>query len=247
MAERRFRMRTALSALGLALSLAQAGAAATAASSAMADETLSYTWRLDGFLGALAGLFIPNSGEGKLTLEHLPDGHLKSELRITSERRAQGDYFLYGAEWVPETGTTLRAWSGQRWRGEEKSEEQEVHQSGVVDVATAIYALRRDPPRQPRRLEIWSDGRLYPVIVYPRGLERREIGASTVEARHYAVRGVDVPGRRLWKGELDLWLTRDPAATPVEILVVRSAARVHLELVARSAVATQPTGEGSPQ
>ena len=236
MAYRRPVLGIALCGLVLALAL---GCPARAA----ADETLSYTWRLDGVLGALAGLFFPNSGEGRLTLEHLPDGHLKSELRITSERRAEGDYFLYGAEWDPATETTLKAWSGQRWRGDEKSEEQEIHQTGVVDVATAIYALRRDPPRAPRRLEIWSDGRLYPVIVFPRGLEQRQIGSSTVEARHYAVRSVDLPGRRQWKGELDLWLARDEAATPVEILVARSAMRVHLELVGRTAVSTQPTGK----
>jgi Protein of unknown function (DUF3108) len=240
MAERRPIPRTALCGLLLALALGRPVRAA-------ADETLSYTWRLDGFLGALAGLFFPNSGEGRLTLEHLPDGHLKSELRITSERRAEGDYFLYGAEWDPATGTTLKAWSGQRWRGEEKSEEQEVHQSGVIDVATAIYSLRRDPPRAPRQLEIWSDGRLYPVIVFPRGLEQRRLGGSTVAARHYAVRGVDLPGRRQWKGELDLWLALDDAATPVEILVARSAARVHLELVGRTAVSARPDGKTPEQ
>jgi hypothetical protein len=35
----------------------------------------------------------------------------------------------------------------------------------------------------------------------------------------------------LWKGSLDLWLTQDEAATPVEILVERGWAAVRLKLV----------------
>jgi hypothetical protein len=218
-------MRRALAILGLSLLLAAPAAAAGD------DEVLVYRWHLDGFLGALAGLFLPNSGEGLLTRERLADGHLKSELRITASEQAGGDYFLYGAEWAPATETTVRAWSGQRWRGEEKSKSSEVGQAGVVDVATAVYVLRRDPPTVPRQLEIWSDGKLYPVIVLPHGVESRHVGDRDLAVRHFSVRGYRAPGRRLWKGQLDLWLADDEAATPVEILVARSAARVRLELI----------------
>ena len=62
----------------------------------------------------------------------------------------------------------------------------------------------------------------------------------TVADRVLDVRPLELPGRRVWKGEMDLWLTDDAAATPVEILVARSAARVRLELVGASAVATPP-------
>lgn len=197
------------------------------------DETLVYRWRLDGLVGALAGLFVPNDGEGLLTLRQLPEGRLRSELTVTAERRAAGDYFVYGAEWDPATGTTLSAWSSQRWRGKEKSKHAEVGQAGVIDVASAVHMLRRDPPSAPRRLEIWSDGKLYPVSVVPHGRERRRVDGREIELRHLTVRGVTLPDRRLWKGSLDLWLTTGPEATPVEILVARSSARVHLELVER--------------
>jgi hypothetical protein len=178
------------------------------------DETLLYRWRLDGFLGSVAAIFVPGGGEGELTLRHLPGGRVRSELTITAPERS--DFFRYGAEWEPASGTTVRAWSSQLWRGEPKSKQAEVGQTGVIDIATAVHALRRDP-----------------VLVYPRGPERRRIGSETIATHHYAVRAVEVPGRRLWKGELDLWLADDPFATPVEILVSRSSARVRLELVER--------------
>ena len=128
---------------------------------------------------------------------------------------------------------TVRAWSSQLWRGEHKSKQAEIGETGIIDVATAIHALRRDPPTGPRSLEIWSDGKLYPVVVLPRGIEERDTGDRRVRARRYAVRPVETPGRRLWKGEMDLWLADDAEATPIEIVVARSSARVRLVLVER--------------
>lgn len=222
--------------------------ALVAAGPAAAQERLLYRWRLDGLLGAVAGLFLPDDGEGLLTLEPLPDGTVRSELLITAQEAERGDYFRYGAEWAPRTGTTLRAWSSQRWRGETKSKRSEIGRSGVVDVATAVHALRRDPPRAPRQLEIWSDGKLYPVLVTPGKPERRRAGGREATVRRFAVRPLELPGRRVWKGEMDLWLTDDAAATPVEILVARSAARVRLELVGSSAAPTPPpTPAASPE
>ena len=211
-----------------------------------AEETLMYQWRLHGLLGAIAGIFVPNDGEGTLTLRPLPDGRLRSELLITSREEGGGDYFRYGAEWEPASGKTVRAWSSQRWRGETKSKEAEIDRAGVVDVATAVHSLRRDPPSAPRQLEIWSDGKLYPVLVTPGGPERRSVAGREVTARHFAVRPVQLPQRRLWKGELDLWLADDAAATPVEIVVVRSSARVRLVLVGQQDAAPAPPPKGDP-
>jgi hypothetical protein len=216
----------------------------TSAAASPRDETLRYRWRLDGLLGAIAGLFVPSGGDGELTLDRLPGGNLQSELTITAPADAGGDYFRYGAEWEPRTGTTVRAWSSQLWRGEHKSKRAEIGDAGIIDVATAIHALRRDPPAGPRSLEIWSDGKLYPVVVLPRGVEERDIDGRRVRARHYAVRPVELPGRRLWKGEMDLWLADDAAATPVEIMVARSSARVRLLLVERVATADSAPGRG---
>jgi hypothetical protein len=218
-------------------------AAALAAAPALAagEERLDYRWQLDGFLGALAGLFVPSEGEGQLTRERLPNGNWKSELLITSSESKGGEYFRYGAEVTPEDLSTVRAWSSSLWRGEERSKEAKVEQSGVIDIVSGIQALRRDPPEAPRPMEIWSDGRLYPVQVLPHGRTTKRIGGREIPVRHLVVSGVEQPGRRFWKGGLELWLADDPAATPVEILVTRSAARVRLSLLAAPALAAKPT------
>jgi hypothetical protein len=66
--------------------------------------------------------------------------------------------------------------------------------------------------------------------VRPLAVGTVEVARQKVRARHYAVRPLVEPGRKVWKGELDLWLAEDAAATPVRILVSRSPARVLLEL-----------------
>ena len=79
-------------------------------------------------------------------------------------------------------------------------------------------------------MEIWSDGKTYPVVVVPLGDEARRIAGRPVSTRRLSVRGVELPGRRLFKGKLDLWLAKDEDATPVEILIDRRGVGVHLEL-----------------
>ena len=56
------------------------------------------------------------------------------------------------------------------------------------------------------------------------------IGGREVATRHFTVTGYDVPGKRRWKGTLELWLAEDAAATPVEIHISRSLADLRLEL-----------------
>jgi hypothetical protein len=196
-----------------------------------ADEEFRYRWRLRNFVGAVAGLFLPNEGEGSLTFTRLDNGNLRSELTITSPKSQRGEYFRYGAEIDPGRLQTLKAWSSYSWRGEAKSKTEEIARGGVLDVASGIYAIRQDPPKTSRRMEIWSDGKVYPVVVIPRGMERREVGDRKILARHYSIRGVDIRGQRRWKGKLDLWLANDPAASPVEISISRNLADVRLELL----------------
>lgn len=195
-----------------------------------ADEKLDYRWRVQGLFGAVAGLFFPAEGEGSLTRKTLPGGNLVSELLITSKADREPDFFRYGAETSGESGATVRAWSSQLWRGKRKDKSSPVDQPGAVDVASAIQFLRQEPLTAKRRMEIWSDGRLYPVEVRPLGREPVKVTGRKVMARHVAVRPLNEPGRRVWKGELDLWFAEDPASTPLRILVARSPARVLLEL-----------------
>jgi hypothetical protein len=195
------------------------------------DEEFKYRWQLRNFMGTLASLFLPRQGEGSLTFKTDRNGRLRSELTITSSATRQGEYFRYGSELDVRTLQPIRAWSAYSWRGETKSKNDPILQDGVLDVASGIYAIRQNPPEKSRRMEIWSDGKIYPVVVIPLGLEtRKSRDGKTMEVRHYSIRGIDVPGRRKWKGKLDLWLARDEAATPVEIVISRNLADVHMEL-----------------
>jgi Protein of unknown function (DUF3108) len=203
------------------------------------SEEFQYRWQLRNIIGNIAGLFLPKQGEGSLTFRTDPAGRLVSELTITSGAAHQGEYFRYGSEIDTRTLQPIRAWSAYSWRGETKSKSSPVEQDGVLDVASGIYAIRQNPPVKPRRMEIWSDGKIYPVVVMPLGVEqRRAQGGKSIVARHYSIRGVEMPGRRKWKGKLDLWLAQDPAATPVEIVISRNLADVRLELKSAVKAAT---------
>ncbi len=216
--------------LGL-LALLAAGSLALAQGRPSQNEEFHYDWQLRNLLGAIAGLFLPNHGEGSLTFKSTGNGHMQSELTITSSAARQGEYFRYGSEIDTRTLQPIRAWSSYSWRGETKSKSSPIEQAGVLDIASGIYSIRQSPPDKPRRLEIWSDGKIYPVLVLPLGLESRRMeDGRKMDLRHFSIRGIDMPDRDKWKGKLDLWLTRDEAATPVEILLSRNLADVHMEL-----------------
>ena len=206
--------------------------AAAGSATGLPNEEFRYRWQLRNFVGAVAGLFLPRQGEGSLTFKR-NNGHLMSELTITSPESKQEGYFRYGSEVDIRTLQPIRAWSSYSWRGESKSKNEAVDKDGVLDVAAGIYAIRSDPPLKSRRMEIWSDGKIYPVVVIPLGLETRKLPHGKIQARHYSIRGVNIPGQRRWKGKLDLWLTPDAAATPVEIVISRNLADVRMELMSR--------------
>jgi hypothetical protein len=191
-------------------------------------EVIYYDWKLEGAVGALAGLFLPRTGEGSLTTREAGDGRLESVLLITSPKSKRGEFWTYGAE-LRRDGSPLRTWSSYLWRGESKYKETELAEQDVVDIASGIYHIRKHLPREPQRMRIWSDGKLYPVVVRPGGEETRRLPGGAVRTRRYTIAGVRVAGERFWEGHLDLWLTLDQEATPVEILVARKWARVRLE------------------
>lgn len=194
------------------------------------EEALHYRWRVRGLLSGIASFFLPTAGEGRLSQHRLPDGHVVSELLITSPKSKAGEYWYYGAELDPASASAIRAWSSYTWRGETKAKKAEIDRRGVIDVASGILILRHDPPKLPRRLEIWSEGRLYPVVVMPLERERRRLRGREVVVRRYSIQGVEVPGQRRWKGRLELWLADDGIGTPVEIVVDRGFASLQLLL-----------------
>ncbi|MFW6175698.1 MAG: DUF3108 domain-containing protein [Acidobacteriota bacterium] len=196
------------------------------------EERFVYRWELKKLAALLGGILLPGRGTGLLTVEPREDGHVQSELLITSEQSDEGEFWRYGAEIDTDLGQTLRAWTSYLWRGESKSESSRIEENGVIDVASGIYQLRQDPPDQPRRMRIWSDGKIYPVLVVPEGEETRTLpGGRTVETQHFRIRGLDISGERYWKGHMDVWLAQDEASTPVEIYFNRTLVGVRLQLV----------------
>jgi len=222
----RRRLRLSTSAL-LAAALVFSSLPALAAEAA--PEELHYRWNLGRLLGRVAGIFLPNEGDGVMTL--VPrNGDVVTELVITSEHSRDGEFWRYGSQIDSESGYAERAWSSYRWRGEAKSKQQDLADETVMDVVSGIYAIRRDPPTTSRHMEIWSDGKIYPVVVIPKGEVTRTIDGRRVLTRHYTVRGYKAAEGRFWKGSLELWLAKDAAATPVEIHITRDLAALQLRL-----------------
>jgi hypothetical protein len=223
--------RKLLSALALAGLLGVLCPGRSAALIANADEDFHYHWRLHNLVGAVLALFLPHEGNGELAFKVEKDGHLRGELMITSPDSKAGEYWRYGSEIDPHTLQPIRVWSSYQWRGKSKQHSDEVDQKGVLDISCAIYSIRHDPPAQAEDMEIWSDGKIYPVTVFPMGEEVRQVSAHPVGTRHFAIRGRDLPSRRKWTAKVDFWLSKDAAATPVEIQISRSMADLTLELL----------------
>ena len=221
-------------ALLLALSLGFGFASGVRAEPPSVDEAFHYRWHLTSFLGRLAGLFFPSRGEGVLSFRSTGDRHLESQLHITSEQSKAGEFWLYGAEIDTQELRTLEAWSAYKYGDKERSKRELVDENGVLDVASGIYRIRLEPPRGPVEMRIWSDGKIYPVRITPRGAEERRVGDRKVATREFSIRGIERAGERYWKGELDLWLADDERATPVAILIKRSGIGVLLELESTS-------------
>lgn len=217
-------------ALLLAALVVSAAPAVAQSATERVDERFVYKWELRRLASLLGGIFLPGSGVGSLTVES-QGGNLQSELLITSPDSGKGEFWRYGAVIDPDRGRTLRAWSSYFFRGEKDSKQEELSQSGVVDVASGIYQIRQDPPERRRPMRIWSDGKIYPVVVIPRGTEFQTLpGGRRVATTRYSIEGDRSREGREWKGSMELWLAHDEASTPVVIEIKRSFAGVRLEL-----------------
>ena len=218
--------------LALALCLAALGTAwaEPTLTAGPGDEMLVYRWRVEGVKGLILRLVAPGRGEGSLTTVLNAQGHFETELHMSAERRRQGDFWRYGSSVDPVAQRSLRAWTAQKIGDKEKSREADLEEDDVIDLASGILLVRRDPPKLRRRMRIWSNGRLYPVVIEPLGTDRTEFGGERITVRRYAISGYRVPGEREWKGGLELHLADDESATPVEILVVNKGVRARLSL-----------------
>ncbi len=213
------------------LAFALAGCLAAAGAPAAADpEVLDYRWNLGGFLGPLARVVLPGRGDGRLTTRN-SDGSLSIELVVTSPESRDGDFWRYAASIEPQSGRTLHAESAYRYGEKRKERAADLGEERVIDVASGIHLVRTRRPAQPLELSIWSDGKIYPVVIEPRGWKWLALPDGPQRTELFAIRPRKAPGQRPWSGAIDLYLEEGEAARPLAIVVDRGWARLRLELV----------------
>ena len=188
------------------------------------EQALHYDWSLTGIVGFLARAFVPGHGEGVLHNRLDDEGHLMTELVVTS-RNTEGDYWRYGSVSDLRTDSLLRAWTSYRFCGKEKRKEKEPAERGVVEASSLIYRISKDPPKTEEVIRIWWDGDIHPVRVVPLGVDRLTTEDGSVDALLFEVRGEPNDGKKL-PGRMRLWL--DLADNePLDFTVSRSLAKVH--------------------
>lgn len=187
-------------------------------------------WKLTGVLGWIAGLFVPNHGDALLTAEPVPGDRTRIQLLITAPRR-DGEYFLYGADVDSDSGAVAAAWSAHAFRKDREARAQQIEEPNVVDMASAVYLLARDPPKKKSVWSIWNRGELFAAEIEPLPPETRRVGDARVAVRGYAVRGASVPGLRSFEEKLLFYFTAGTAPQPVEIVGTRGPLRLRLRVV----------------
>lgn len=215
--------------IALAIAATTPAIAQPVAAEMATDELLNYRWRLQGVAGLVAWVFFPVKGESTLRTASTADGRLESELKITA-KKAREDFWLYGALIEPIDKRPLRAWNAYRFRKREKERRADLDDPGIIDITSGIYLMRTAPPPVPRALKIWTDGKVYPVLISAGKNEQRKIGDRSLWVTHHSVTARKVPGERVWSGRLDIWLAPDEASTPVEIDYRSKRGRVRMVL-----------------
>jgi hypothetical protein len=206
---------------------------------AQGGEALRMRWKLSGFLGAIASLFIPSTGEALFTFVPSEERRYDLSFLVTSRKR-EGEHFLYGAQVDERSGTAAAVWSSQMFRGELKQREQEVDDPNLIDYASAVYRLRWMPPASTTRMTIWDAGRTYRIEVEPLKPSRRRIAGEKIEVRGYAVRGVKSKGEPTMRDKIWIYFARDEHSTPVEIVAKRGLIKARIQLVNAHGVAHTP-------
>jgi len=202
-------------------------------------EVLRLHWKLSGFLGMLAGLFVPSNGDALLTFVPTTEDRVEIGVLVTAPKR-EGEYFVYGAEIDKSSGTTSAVWSSYAYGKSGRDREQRVDADDVIDYASAIYHLRWNPPETTTRMTIWDMGKTYPVEVEPLKPRMRNIGGEKVLARGYEIRGVKIKGEPNFDDKFFLYFADDSRSTPVEIVGKRSLIKVRFHLVDRNGTPDQP-------
>lgn len=248
-------------ALTMLASAAVASAATTPIVSPGAVEEFRYSWRLRGGLAWMAGLRFPTSGFGSLRTTHETEGksYIDSELLITSANGRDG-FYMYQSHIDPAGDKTLMTYYGYAWGQKKRNERtlfdyikrlarirkegkrgienrvEPIPPKSMRDVLTGIYFLRQNAETitLPMVSEIYSDGKLYPVLYSPLGLQRMTIGGEMMVVRGYQISATPDAAKR-WPGGVKVWLTNDERRVPVRIEIRRSLAALQFDLISMEA------------
>ncbi len=215
-----------------------------AAQKATADggEVVRLRWRLSGFLGFIAGLFYPRTGDALLTFVPLPEDRIKIEFLVTSPKR-EGDYFLYGAEVDERSGSPIAIWNREKIKDKRKESEAIIDDPQTIDYASAIYRLRWHGPEEAHPMTIWDRGRSYSAEVRPLGIRERKINGTRMQVRGYEIRGLKGGEGRSFDDKIWLYFALDDNSTPVEIVGKRSFIKARIEMVGVEGVARAPIAD----
>lgn len=217
-------------------------------------EQFRYSWRLRGGLAWIAGLRFPTSGTGRMSTSTETPDSINSRLRITSGKGDDGHY-EYVSDMDASGNRTLMSYHGYEWGGSGRKEQTffdhakhlaRIHKDTVKgheykvkklpvdaprDVLTGIFFLRQNAQNinVPLAFDIYSDGKLYPVLFRPIGSASIVFGGDRTVVRKFRITAA--PGtERKWPGGVEVWLTDDSRSIPVRIEIQRSFAKLRLEL-----------------
>ena len=218
--------------------------------SAAADETLRYDWRLRGALSWVARVKFPTSGTGTLQTS-TRGGGIASQLRVSGGGR---DYIEYQSLMDPTASRTLTSANGYAFGA--KSERKETvydyasnlvrlneREQGTVasktrplpvdnarDVLTTIAYLRSHAAAisAPLTTDVFADGKAYRVTIKPQGVKTADWQGRQVPARVFHV--VAAPGAQKKFPGLTVWLSEDSQRLPLRIVIDQQYASLDLRL-----------------
>lgn len=218
-------------------------------------DQASYTWDLGGAFGWVLGFAFPDEGKGWLRTER-GDREIYSELEVRSKK--ERDFYRYESRMRSKTLETRMSYHAYSWGKRSRSErtrfdydrleatiEKDSSRSGkgtkiekipnrsLKDVLTGIEFLRQNlnAIRGSIDSEIYSDGDLYPIRYRNLGTKRGKLDGKSVTLRGFEIAARPGDGDK-WPGGVEIWMTIDPRAIPVEISIVQP--YVSLDLVLES-------------
>lgn len=192
------------------LGMASEGGETTSIPATLPSEVITFRWKIEGLQGFVARLFnlVPTAGEGVLEVVPAGPGRIVCQFRATSHQESADDHWTYRVEVNLDQEKT--EWVSDSWhfRGRHKEKEYDLSSESALDIISGLHLMRLSPPTEARRITAWSDGKVYPVMVTPHGLEQREVNGRLLIVRHISVQGIREKGQGFFKAHWDSCLRR---------------------------------------